>query len=617
MKKLFVFAAIFAAGFAVTSCSSDKDDVVETNILDKFDAKGQAKVSFIINTAASTPESRANGENSENDNYVVGDPDEYDIKDATLIVFQGASESAATFQGAYTLSATKLGLTDTDVSDLYTATISSEGISSSSKLYALVMCNAVANGVLANPSGTTWTLNGTTLVSTGSSATKFTDFQKEALDASKLGDQTKGMLMSNAPQSAMNDTKSATAPSYSAIKTLVEITGSNIASTESSASANPVRVYVERAAAKVQVIVGSSVASPVSGTISSSDVKWITDNKEATFYTVRVAEEASGNSNSNTYRTFTSEKLASGTYSYRFFSALKESSRSDDYRIYWAIDPHYDYKSVTTESTLTTDGTVGSIATAATLDAGESNYEYITENTFNEYGLTKNRTTRVLLSIKFNGGNDFFTIDGAAGIFQTGTSATDGTLAKKVLEYVLSRADVQTWIASQATSESTTAAAVQAKISVVVTAPTAAGSMDSGIAVKYDNADNSGLTTACGDIYKGLHPICYKGGLAYYQARIKHFGDTHTPLGSPEGSTYTAIYGDPGTSGSKTAQNFLGRYSVVRNNWYVLKITAVKQIGFATIPNPDWTPDDDKNQYITTEIYVNKWAKRTQDVELD
>lgn len=141
--------------------------------------------------------------------------------------------------------------------------------------------------------------------------------------------------------------------------------------------------------------------------------------------------------------------------------------------------------------------------------------------------------------------------------------------------------------------------------------------MDSGIAVKYNGADDSDLNTACGDIYNGLHPICYKDGLAYYQARIKHFGDTHTPLGSPEGSTYTAIYGDPAASGSLTAKNFMGRYSVVRNNWYVLRITAVKQIGSATIPTPDYTPDDDNNQYITTEIYVNKWAKRTQDVELD
>ena len=98
---------------------------------------------------------------------------------------------------------------------------------------------------------------------------------------------------------------------------------------------------------------------------------------------------------------------------------------------------------------------------------------------------------------------------------------------------------------------------------------------------------------------------------------IKHVGDTHTPLGTLNGSTYTNIYGDPAASGSKTAKNFLGRYSVVRNNWYILRVTAVKKIGSATIPQPDTTPDDENNQYITTEIYVNKWAQRTQDVELE
>lgn len=605
MKKSMFFGALFAAGMLMTACSSDKE-VAEnqvTNIADKFDARGEAKVSFLISTATSNSMTRAGGENSENDNYVVGDANEYAINDATLVLFQGsAGEAGSKFVGAYALTASSLGIHDTDVSDLYTATISNAGISkeAGNKLYALVMANAKANGVLAETSGT-WTLNGTEL----SKSMTFSAFQKTELADTKLGNQTNGMLMSNAPLSEMNDTKSATAPEAKEVHILVEVTGTNIATTESSASANPVRVYIERAAAKVQVVLGTTVTSPVSGTITSGDLKWITDNKEATFYTVRVPGEESGNSSVESYRTYTNENLGTDVYSYRFFSALKESNRSDDYRMYWAIDPNYNYNNIDAAAS-----PVGAIATAAnvTKAAGETEYEYITENTFNEYGLRQDRTTRVLLSIKFNGGNDFFTVNGADGIFTLGSCTDEGTLAKKLLEYVVNLATVKTW--------ATTNSKDLSLITVEVTAPANAGELAT-VSLKYDGSADADLTAAAGDVANNMNAICYKNGLAYYQARIKHFGDTHTPLGTLNGSTYTDIYGDPAASGSKTAKNFLGRYSVVRNNWYILRVTAVKKIGSATIPQPDTTPDDENNQYITTEIYVNKWAQRTQDVELE
>jgi len=615
MRKLFLLGALFAAGLSFTACSSGNDSVDEqpTSILDKFDAKGQAKVSFLISTAASaTPGTRAAGENSENDNYVMGDAAEYAIKDATLVLFQGTAESSATFLGAYTLKATKVGdITDTDVSALYTATISNEGVSSSNKIYALVMANAVANNVLTSTTTdgvTTWKLNGTEL----SSSTTFSAFQTTQLNETKLGSQLTGMLMSNAPLSAMYNTKTATTPTYSAITTLVEVSGENIATTESSASANPVRVYIERAAAKVQVIIKDGVNKIGTDGLSftPTDVKWITDNKEPNFYTVRVAE-GSKNSNNNSlasnYRAYTSEKLTS-SYTYRFFSALTESKNTNLYRTYWAIDPNYFYTTVATNGSATL---VGSEATTDQVSnaIGESTYEYITENTFNEFGMTKNSTTRVVLSIQFNSGNDFFTVDGADGIFTLGNYSTEGTLAKKVLEYVLAQSAVQTWITSNSKDQS--------KITVEVTAPDAAGAMTTtGIVVKYDGSVDASLNTACGNIYDGLHPICYKNGKCYYQVRIKHFGDSQTPLGTPGGSSYTQLYGDPSTNSATVAKNFLGRYAVVRNNWYIVQVTAVKQLGSATIPTPDWTPDDDNNQYITTEIYVNKWAQRTQDAEL-
>ena len=605
MKKCMFFGALFAAGMLMTACSSDKE-VAEnqvTNIADKFDARGEAKISFLISTATSNSMTRAGGENSENDNYVVGDADEYAIKDATLVLFQGSTEAEATFVGAYGLTATKLGIQDYDVSDLYTATITNQGITGDN-LYALIVANGgtLSNSVLVKD-GDTWKLNGTALTS----STTFGAFQTTELEAAKLGNQTSGMLMTNAPQSTMKG--GSTKPTLATIKTLVPVTAENIAQSESTASANPIRVFVERAAAKVQVELASGVTKVGTNgpTFASTDIKWVTDNKEATFYTVRMASAADGNSSVGKYYEYTNEKL--GTASYRFFSEILESNRTDTYRLYWAIDPHYNYDAVSTSSTTALVGSVASDA-EITNAASTTAYEYITENTFNEFGLTQDRTTRVLLSITFNGGADFYTVNGADGIFINGDCATDGTLAKKLLEYVTNLAAVQTWLSDPSHND-------VSKVTVEVTAATAAGSLpDANVVVKYDGATNADLTTAAGNIATNMNAICYKNGKAYYQARIKHFGDAHTPIGGAAGSTYTQLYGDPSEADSKTAKNFLGRYSVVRNNWYILKITAVKQIGSATIPTPDYTPDDENNQYITTEIYVNKWAQRTQNVEL-
>ena len=93
----------------------------------------------------------------------------------------------------------------------------------------------------------------------------------------------------------------------------------------------------------------------------------------------------------------------------------------------------------------------------------------------------------------------------------------------------------------------------------------------------------------------------YKEGVCFYVARIKHFGDKLTPW------AYGADY---------NAKDHLGRYGVVRNNWYVLTIKAVdKGPGEPTIPTTPPGIDDEMTYYIDAQIRILSWAKRTQDVE--
>lgn len=90
---------------------------------------------------------------------------------------------------------------------------------------------------------------------------------------------------------------------------------------------------------------------------------------------------------------------------------------------------------------------------------------------------------------------------------------------------------------------------------------------------------------------------------------IKHFGDELTPW-NPSTKTSGISYPTPNEA------NWLGRYGVLRNNWYDLDITDVSRLGAATpeeldVKN-DPTPDDNLKSYISVKINVLSWAKRTQ-----
>ena len=131
----------------------------------------------------------------------------------------------------------------------------------------------------------------------------------------------------------------------------------------------------------------------------------------------------------------------------------------------------------------------------------------------------------------------------------------------------------------------------------------------------------------------------YKGGISYYSVRIKHFGDVETPWSGP-GEAYnvyqaaaptlsiypanatqtidgvTTVYGD------NYASAWLGRWGVVRNNWYVVKLNKIEGIG-SPVPE-DFsgeagnTPDDNPptSYFISAEVHILPWVKRFQEETL-
>ena len=102
----------------------------------------------------------------------------------------------------------------------------------------------------------------------------------------------------------------------------------------------------------------------------------------------------------------------------------------------------------------------------------------------------------------------------------------------------------------------------------------------------------------------------YAGGVCYYVARIRHFNESQTPW------TETDNYTDSSAESTNTPK-YLGRYGIVRNNWYKLTVTGASNgIGEPIIPVPDVeTPDDVKKYYIDCKIEILSWALRGQSIE--
>lgn len=95
----------------------------------------------------------------------------------------------------------------------------------------------------------------------------------------------------------------------------------------------------------------------------------------------------------------------------------------------------------------------------------------------------------------------------------------------------------------------------------------------------------------------------YAKGVTYYIARVKHFGSL-TPWNS--GESY-------GTDNGK----YLGRYGMLRNNWYELTVGNVYGPGYPGVPPVDPTqPDDENEKYLSVSVKILSWAKRSDIVDL-
>lgn len=578
MKKSLLFSAVLA-GLMLGSCSSS-DDIAGTS--EKFSADGKGYVNVTLNLPTQ-PQSTSR---AANDVFDHGDAAEYNVKDATLILFAGADEATANFKAAYSLSGWKKDLTpSTQISTTLSKVQKINVISASStdRIYAFVVLNH--NDALKVTPTNTLKVNGTDFTST------FADLSKEDINTSLTKDN---LMMSNAviisqPGSADFSTEKAT--------TLTDVTD-KIYATESEATSHPAAdIYVERLAAKVTlkqgtattstntVSVGGGVAKPFAYSLES----WRLANVNTSSYLSRQYD--------NTWNGYKSEATDFTTTSHTYydnnayrFAGIKAIATGMGYRTYWGKDANYDV------APAFADGN-----DEPTLAGGASTYCY--ENTFNVAHQNVKETTCAIVKMKItpDGYSDgtFFTIDDNKGVVYP-IAEVKKEIGKRFLAEI-GVANVK------ANYYPTTTATITVKD---VEFADAAGKVTITKMTLTDGTTDKEVTAADLTRFKPTIKVNeFKDGYAYYTILIKHFGDELTPW-NPASKT-TESY-----PGSNSEQNWLGRYGVLRNNWYQLEVTGVAAIGASTPGeldvNHDNTPDDNLKRYISCKINALSWAVRTQ-----
>lgn len=585
--KHFFGLAVLAAMTA--SCSSNNDLVVGGGNGSGENESGTSYASITIDLPTTS------GTRAANDKFDGGTASEYTVNDATLLIFKKAGTSENAFEYVETAKLGNLepwkkdnttgnGITTeaTITAELKKATVGEKG-----DYYALVILNNEAG------TGNKVTLpSGSTTYGAWNAAT----------NATNLLDNTKGFYMANAPEFKAADQEPTT---------LVQIKG--IYRTKEEAHSKPgATVHVERGLAKVTVGKGTGddyfKGAKASGTkYSKDDVKitnWALDvtNKKSFPVHVTFGLKAGLTSTDQTvpaYANIWKDATATTGTAPATSRFVSHPATGAFKRVYWGIDPNYsmDLSDVAKCKAQFT------IAKADGTDAKwteSSKALYCLENTFDIKNMLQGQTTRVLLKATYTPNalasateKTFFMIGNSSDIW------TKDNLIKQITSKANEALKTTNTLKVELKGDLLKAGTHFLTIENV--------SIKDG---ETEKVNTPGLVTQLNDKLgldetNGVGIKTYKNGESYYIARIKHFGDDLTPWKEGD-KTYDS-----------NNLNWLGRYGVLRNNWYDLTINKISGPGYPDVPEvkPE-TPDDEDTKYINVSVKILDWAKRSQSVDL-
>lgn len=573
--KHFFGLAVIAAMTA--SCSSN-EDLGTAGPGTGTNEAGVGYATFTINLP-SVSGTRADAGGAE---VAPGTEDEYKVANATALIFQkyGADEGSYKFVESVDLPDANVAWND-DIED---------GVTKSKKLVAKLTNVDTKNtyGVLILLNNKT--ASGEVKIKLPTVGQSYNDWNNTALTP-KVTDlaATDNFYMANAP---LNESGSVT--------TLVTIDKNNIYATQTEAESGTkaANVYVERGVAKM------TVATPGTITVKDKANPKVTTKSEVTF-----SNWALDITNQKTYAVHNIDGLSTD------FSAIWTTARFTgiNKRVYWGKDPNYNLAELNTadEANDTKRKEEFNFITATgEIDKDFGKPVYCLENTFNLANMYQGQTTRVIFKATY-------TPKDAAGNSLAEADGTFYTIGN--MKTILKKADLEAAVNAAATSVLTGCTVDYTRLTT---------EEGSHVITLEDIKDADGVTLVADKDYSGTKGAdivaaindklglkagrpeemvginTYLKGVTYYIARVKHFGDALTEWKSGEN------YGE-------NNDKYLGRYGMLRNNWYELTVGNVYGPGYPGVPPVDPTlPDDENEKYLSVSVKILSWAKRSQKVDL-
>ena len=572
--KHFFGLAVLAAMTA--SCSSNNELVNGGNGSGENET-GASYASFSINLPT-TRGTRAGSDPT----FEKGDANEYDVFNATLLVFKKGTTAG---EGNCTLAETvdlgsmepwKKDPSETGVTTQAKITAKLSKVDKSGDYFALVLLN--------NVSGTDAKV---TLPSEGDTFSAW----NVATDATNFTDTKKGFYMANAPLYNATD---------KSVTTLVAIDKKKIFPTEAQASSGEAAadIYVERGLAKVTLTTATNYGD-VGGSYVGDKVEisnWALDVTNKKTFPIHNVDGLLKDY-PDIWKNDAKETTAPSTQ--RF---VDNNTKTKVKRVYWGTDPNYKETNLSAETTDSKKARTDNFnyIKKENLTAKPTDPLYCLENTFNLANMVQGQTTRVVFKGTYTPKS--ITPDANGTFYKIGKNVAlwnSDDLKKHIVAAV-------TKVVAGASAAGTT---IDVDLNATENKLTVAGNrlLDkknisvNGIELTQPQVD--AVNEKLG-LSKGYGISTYEKGESYYIARIKHFGDDQTPWKSGES------YGDKNLK-------YLGRYGMLRNNWYVLNVQSVSGPGYPDVPDvkPN-TPDDEDDKYIKVSVKILDWAKRSQDVNL-
>ena len=575
VKNLFGMAVMATA---LVGCSSN--DNLAPDGKDNVGKAGEAYASFTINLPTTTGTRADEPVKDGTPSFAEGTAAEYEVKNGTILIF----DNSGNFVESVELG-TMNPWTDVKKDGVTTAAIATvklNKVSVGGNYQALVLLNNDVDATTKKvtlPTATTDT---------------YENWSKDIskVNADNYAKTTDGIFMANAPMYTSKTTEPTT---------LVKIKKVCASPEEAQATAATV-VCVERGLAKVTMNDFTTSGYSISGGTYDGA-------------TVKIEKWQLDVTNKSTYPVHQIGGLSSATTGFadiwstpRFYDGDNKTFK----RVYWGVDPNYDNTDYLTLSNC--KNAFNMIENKDVQgDAGSANPQYCLENTFNLDNMMQGQTTRVVFKAVFTPKDftstekTFYKIGNNTAIWskenlekQIKTLAINAMKITDPVEQAMYSVDL-----SKGSNISGVAGQHLIAADNIIFDPgssTKTSKVDDGV-IKEIN-EKLGLSEEDPTAHKEKVGIStYLNGEAYYIARIKHFNEL-TPWTA--GTAY-------GTDDAK----FLGRYGVLRNNWYDLSVTSISGLGYPDVPEVKPTlPDDENDQYVNVEVKILSWAKRSQQIKL-